>query len=134
MVLWITTMQKAIRFDGNKQKYGSRRWFYGSLRCKKRSVSMEISTDSDPKDGFMDHYDAKSEPFRWKQAEIWIQKMVLWITTMQKAIGFDGNKRRYGSKRWFCGFIQSKKRSVSIEISTDTDHTDGSKASFCGSR
>eukprot|EP01083_Nonionella_stella_P137020 417030_1 len=84
MQIWVTTMQKAIRFDGNKQKYGSRRWFYGSLRCKKRSVSMEISTDSDPKDGFMDHYDAKSEPFRWKQAEIWIQKMVLWITTMQK--------------------------------------------------
>eukprot|EP01083_Nonionella_stella_P077689 212271_1 len=104
MQIWVTTMQNAIRFDGNKHRYGSKGWVYGSLRRKKRSVSMETSTDTDPKDGFVDHYIAKSDPFRWKQAQIWIQRMGLWIATMQ---------------------LRCKKRSVSMETSTDTDPKDG---------
>eukprot|EP01083_Nonionella_stella_P077688 212270_1 len=85
------------------------------FRCKRRSISMETSTDMDPKDGFMDRYDAKSDPFRWKQAQIRIQRMALWITTLQKVIRFDGNKHRYGSKGWVYGSLRRKKRSVSME-------------------
>eukprot|EP01083_Nonionella_stella_P210850 762934_1 len=51
---------------------------------KNRSVSMEITTDLDQKDGFVDRYDAKTDRFRWKQPQIWIKTMVLWIGTIQK--------------------------------------------------
>eukprot|EP01083_Nonionella_stella_P077690 212272_1 len=107
MQIWVTTMQNAIRFDGNKLKYGSRRWFYGSLRCKKRSVSMEISTDSDP------NYSKG-----WFYGSLRCKKRSV---SMEISTDSDPNY----SKGWFYGSLRCKKRSVSMETSRNMDPEDG---------
>eukprot|EP01083_Nonionella_stella_P216419 777933_1 len=88
MVLWISMMHKPIGFDLDQNDDFVDRY----------DPTKEMSTDMDPKDGFADRYDAKTDRFRWKQPQIWIKTMILWIGMIQQTIGFDGNNHRFGSK------------------------------------